>query len=132
MTHYSDVIIAKEIVERLAVVSLRLVGKAEQAGEPAGRARFNPYKWVQAASKKGTHPEAMLQALERLDREWARVLQPWAYLGKIIAVESGNKFERDLIKRGKTEKEELGMVSVGAGLAEMLMAAMEKGKGNGE
>ena len=129
--HYTNKI-PEAVLERLAIVSRHLIKKAKQAGPRSGWARFSPYTWVQRAANRGDHPEAMAQALERLNREAGRVLNPWAYLNKIIKDENPNKHENDFIRRGEQEKKELGMTSVGAGLAEMLLKAMEKGQKNDE
>ena len=114
--HYTERVSA-EIERRFGAVCVRLERKG-----------FNPYRFAQKSLGRGDHPEAVLKALERLDREFALVKRPWAYLERIMSVESGKFNARDYAAKAKAEKKDTGLATVGTSLAAALLAIVEQGK----
>lgn len=76
--------------------------------------RFNAYEFVQKMINDRQHPGAILQTLEGMIRQWARIASPWPYANKTMKRLNGNYNEADAIIESERFKKGL------AELADML------------
>ena len=69
--------------------------------------KFNPYQFVQASINNSIHPSAIVDALEKIKKQWDIISNPWTYGNKITKVESGNYCEREHAAESEAFKQNL-------------------------
>lgn len=86
-----------ELLEMVKVVCSRI--------ENRNGKKFNPWAFVQKWSNNKGHPQAILEALQAIDRYWFKIKNPWIYGNKIMKVASGNYYESEHVTESEKFKE---------------------------
>jgi len=77
-------------------------------------AKFNPYQFVQKSVNDSLHPQAILDILKSLYKNWSGVKKPWPYVSSSVKSVSQNYNEQDHIAQSKQFKEVISTETVQA------------------
>ena len=103
-------------------VCQRLEALASQNGKT-----FNPWKFVQGKVNGKVHPEAVLAALARVEKEWEFIEKPWGYAERVCMIQNGKILESDRIKAHEAMKALGGGMDLDPWVAE-LVSKIHKGE----